>query len=63
MWEGAYAALKVDGNYVGASSRAVSYPANPWENATVRSDSNYTYFFPLNKSMERKQIEAFVLGY
>ncbi|WP_455498252.1 hypothetical protein [Coprobacter sp.] len=61
--EGAYAALKVDGNYVGASSRAVSYPANPWENATVRSDSNYTYFFPLNKSMERKQIEAFVLGY
>lgn len=61
--EGAYAALKVDDRYVGASSRAVSYPANPWENATVKSDSNYTYYFPLDESMKGKQIEAFVLGY
>ncbi|CDD90703.1 putative uncharacterized protein [Tannerella sp. CAG:51] len=61
--EGAYATLKVDGRYIGAASRAVSYPANPWENATVLSDSNYTYFFPLDKSMEGKQIEVFVLGY
>ena len=41
----------------------MSYPANPWENATVLSDSNYTYFYHLDKSMEGKQIEVFVLGY
>lgn len=61
--EGAYAALKVDGQYVGAPARALSYPANPWENVTAKSDSNYTYYFPLNQSMVGKKIEAFVLGY
>ena len=61
--EGAYATLKVDGRYIGAASRAVSYPANPWENATVLSDSNYTFFFPLDKSMLGKQIDVFVLCY
>lgn len=61
--EGAYAALKVDGKYVGAPSRAVSFPANPWENVTGRSDSNYTYFIPLDSSMAGRTIEVFVMGY
>ncbi|MDR1369712.1 MAG: hypothetical protein LBJ72_06260 [Dysgonamonadaceae bacterium] len=61
--EGAYAMLKVDGQYVGSPSRSVSYPANPWENGTARTASNYTYFFPLTENMKDKKIEAFVLGY
>jgi hypothetical protein len=61
--EGAYAALKVEGKYVGAPSRAVSYPANPWENVTAKTVSNYTYFFPLTEDMKDKKIEAFVLEY
>ncbi|MDR1502885.1 MAG: hypothetical protein LBT43_10570 [Prevotella sp.] len=61
--EGAYAALKVEGKYVGAPSRAVSYPANPWENVTAKTVSNYTYFFPLTEDMKDKKIEAFVFGY
>jgi hypothetical protein len=61
--EGAYAALKVEGQYVGAPSRAVSYPANPWENVTAQTASDYTYFFPLTEDMKGKKIEAFVLEY
>ncbi|NDV82869.1 hypothetical protein [Bacteroides sp. 51] len=61
--EGAYAALKVDGKYVGAPSRAVSYPANPWENFVAKSASDYTYLFPLTEDMKNKKIEVFVLGY
>ena len=61
--EGVYAALKVDGQLVGAPSRAVSYPANPWENVTVKASSNYTYFFPLTEEMKDKKVEAFVLEY
>ena len=61
--EGAYAALKVDDEYLGAPSRAVSYPANPWENVTAKASSNYTYFFPLTEEMKGKKIDAFVLGY
>ncbi|MDR3061943.1 MAG: hypothetical protein LBU57_07505, partial [Dysgonamonadaceae bacterium] len=61
--EGAYAALKVEGQYLGAPSRAVSYPANPWENVTAGAASGYTYFFPLTEDMKGKKIEAFVLEY
>lgn len=61
--EGAYAALKIDGQYVGAPNRATSYPANPWENTTVKSGSNYTYYFPLTENIKDKKIEVYVLGY
>lgn len=61
--EGAYAALKVDGAYVGAPDRAVSYPSNTWEYINQRSDSNYTYYFPLDDSIIGKKVEVFVLGY
>ncbi|WP_455606555.1 hypothetical protein [Bacteroides sp.] len=61
--EGAYVTLKVDGQYVGASSRATSYPANPWENTTVQSNSNYTYFFELDENLKNKDIEVFLLAY
>lgn len=61
--EGAYATLKVNGQYIGAFSRATSYPANPWENTTVKSDSNYTYFFKLDEDLKDKDIEVFLLAY
>lgn len=61
--EGAYAALKIDGQYVGAPTRATSYPANHWEYPTVKSTANYTYYFPLSKEAKGKKIEVFVMGY
>lgn len=61
--EGAYAALKVDGQYMGAPSRSTSYPSNTWESGVIRSASNYTYYFPLTKEMEGKKIEAYVMAY
>jgi hypothetical protein len=61
--EGAYAALKVDGELVGAPSRAVSYPSNTWEYVNSQSTSDYTYYFPLDEGMKNKKIEVFVMGY
>jgi hypothetical protein len=61
--EGAYAAIKVDGQLVGAPARAVSYPANGWEYFTRTSDSNYTYYIPIKPEWKGKKIEVFVLAY
>jgi len=61
--EGAYAALKIDGQYIGSPTRAVSYPTNPWEYVNLRSSSDYTYYFPLDESMISKKIEVYVMGY
>ena len=61
--EGAYAALRTsDGAYIGASDRATSFPSNPWEGATCKRDSNYTYYFPITAEMVGKNLEVVVLG-
>jgi hypothetical protein len=60
--EGAYAAAKVDGMLLGASSRSPSYPVNPWEYPVASVGSHYTYYIPLTREMEGKEIEIFVLG-
>ncbi|MFC1563537.1 discoidin domain-containing protein [candidate division KSB1 bacterium] len=60
--EGAYAAAKIGGEYIGAPDRAVSYPSNTWEYYARQYDRNYTYYIPLNESMTGKEIEVFVLG-
>lgn len=60
--EGAYAALRVGGEYLGAPSRAVSYQSNAWEYPVSQTDSNYTYYVPVTKEMLNKQIEVVVLG-
>jgi hypothetical protein len=60
--EGAYAALRIDGKYRGAPDRAVSFPSNTWEYFNVESDSNYTYYFPLDPSDAGKKIEVVILG-
>ena len=61
--EGAYAALKVDGQLVGSPSRATSYPSNTWEYVNCTSDANYTYYIPLTEDMVNKKIEVFDMGY
>ena len=61
--DGAYAALRVDGRYVGAPRRAVDYPANPWEHGNVHPDSGLSYFFPVTADMVGKKIEAVVLQF
>lgn len=61
--EGAYAALKIDGQLIGAPDRATSYPSNTWEYVNCRKAKNYTYYFPLDKKMENKKIEVYLMGY
>ncbi len=59
--EGAYAAMMVDGKPVGAPDRSPSYRCNAWEYPVVRTDSNYTYYFPLSEKMKGATIDAWVL--
>jgi len=59
--EGAYATLKVNGRLVGAPDRSPSYRSNAWEYPVQKSDSNYTYYFPLSEDMKDAVIEAEVL--
>ncbi len=59
--EGAYAALRVGGEYVGSPDRSVSYPSNTWEYFNVESESDYTYYFPLKPDWTGKNLEIFVL--
>jgi hypothetical protein len=60
--EGAYAAIRVNTNPVGAPDRSVSYPANSWEYPPMKSSSNYTYYIPLSDEMRGAKIDAVVLG-
>jgi hypothetical protein len=59
--EKAYAALRVDGELVGAPNRAVAYPSNTWEYPVRRVAKNYTYYFPVTPEMIGADIEAVVL--
>ncbi|MCD4770732.1 MAG: hypothetical protein K8R35_11270 [Bacteroidales bacterium] len=61
--EGAYAALKINDEYIGAPDRALSYPSNTWEYINARATSNYTYYFPMDISYAGKKIEVFVFAY
>jgi len=60
--EGAYAAIRVNGNPVGAPDRSVSFPANSWEYPPMKSGSNYTYYIPLTDDMRGAKLDAVVLG-
>ena len=59
--EGAWAAFRVDGEYVGCPDRAPSFIANPFEYRIAPMDRNYTYYLPLTPDMKGKEIEAYVL--
>ena len=58
--EGVWAALKVDGKYVGCPDRAPSFPCNPYE-VMNPGNGNYTYYVPLTPDMAGKEIEAVIL--
>ena len=61
--EGAYAGVKINGQYVGCPDRAPSFKSNTWEVGVRATDKNYTYYIPLDKGIIGKEIEAFVLGF
>ena len=61
--EGAYVAAKIDGEYIGAPDRAVSFPSNTWEYINARRDKNYTYYIPMKSEYIDKNIEVVVLAY
>ena len=59
--EKAWAALRVDGEFIGAPDRAVSFDSNTWEYYNVELDHDYTYFFFMDESYVGKEIEVWVL--
>ncbi|MGJ8657030.1 MAG: discoidin domain-containing protein [Akkermansiaceae bacterium] len=58
----AFAALRVDGKWVGAPQRAPSFPCVAWEYPVGPHDKNNTYFFPVTDDMRGKKIEVVVLS-
>ena len=61
--EGAYAGVKIDGEYYGCPDRAPSFDSNTWECDVRKANKNYTYFFPLTANMEGKTIEVYTLAF
>ncbi|MGQ7871340.1 hypothetical protein [Sunxiuqinia sp. sy24] len=62
--EGAYAALRVGDQYVGAPDRSISYPSNTWESGVCHKGNvtqNYTYYIPVDEWMIGKEMEVVVL--
>lgn len=60
--EGVYAAMKVNGDLIGAPDRAPSYPANTWELQVRPVEGNYTYYIPLKPEWSNQELEIIVLG-
>lgn len=61
--EAAWAAMKIDGRYVGCPDRAPSYTCNPWEYRNADTDQNYTYYIPLTPDMKGKKLEVYALSF
>lgn len=59
----AFAGLRVEGQYVGASGRAPSYPCAAWEYPVSRHDKNNTFFFPVTEQLRGKTVQAVVLAF
>jgi len=60
--EGAYAALRVNGELRGAPDRAGPYPTNVWEYLVAERESGYTYYVPVTDDMIGASIDVIVLG-
>lgn len=60
--EGAFAAMKVDGKYVGCPDRAPGYAINPWEFRNAETAHDYTYYLPLTSDMKNKKIEVYTIS-
>ena len=61
-FEGAYAALRVDGKIIAPPDRSPSYLSNVWEYGVHGTDRNYTYYIPVSANMIGKKMEVIVLG-
>jgi hypothetical protein len=59
--EKCYAALRIDGKFVGCPRRAPSFPSNTWEFPVRQADGNYTYFCPVTGDMLGKKIDVVTL--
>ena len=60
--EGVYAALRVNGELIGAPRRAPSYPANSWELQVRPVSGNYSYYIPLKPEWVDANFEVILLG-
>ena len=56
-----FAFLLIDGKIIGANDRAPSFPYNNWEHYGL-PDKNFTFYIPLNKTMEGKSISVMLLS-
>lgn len=61
--EGAWAAMKIDGRYVGCPDRAPSFTSNTWEHLNVETAANNTYYIPLTRDMLGKKLEVYALSF
>jgi len=61
--DGAYASLRMNGQWIGAPRRAKAYPANPWETGNGHPDANFSYFFPVTDEMMGQTIDAVVMQF
>ena len=61
--EGAWAAIRMGDQLIGASDRAVSFPGNVWEYRVTQSEDNYTYYIPVSPDMVGQNIEIVVLAF
>ncbi len=59
--EGAYAVIECLGTVYGAPDRAPSFPSNVWEYKVRKTDSHYTYYFPVTKEMTDRDIRVWIL--
>lgn len=60
--EGAFAALRAGGEYLGAPDRCLCYPSNVWEYPNAESDRNYTYYFPVPPDLVGRPVDIYVLA-
>jgi len=59
--EGAYCGVLCDGQPVGCTDRAGSYPMNNWEHIVGACDSGYTYYLSVDDSLRGRKAEVYVL--
>jgi len=59
---GALAALRSGDRWIGATQRAVSFPAVVFEYGPSKRGANYTYFFPITPEMRGTKMDVVVLG-
>lgn len=59
--ESVYAGLRVNGHLVGAVDRSPSFPCNNW-NESGAGTGNYTFYFPVNRSMLRKKLDLILVN-